>query len=60
MNSATLSHKLSQKKALLIKGVEKAAPKIPESVLGDSTRRWATVLKSVSEVKKQRYPSENA
>ena len=58
MNSATLSHKLSQKKALLI--IEKAVPMIPGV-------RWVVVLinellcwsESTSDVKKWRRPSEN-
>ena len=61
MNSAALSHKLSQKKALLIKVIEKAVPTIPEV-------RWVVVLidellcwsERVSDMEKQRCPSENA
>lgn len=61
MNSTTLSHRLSQKKALLIKVIEKAVPTIPEVcwvvVLIDELLCWSEMM---SDVKEQRCPSENA
>lgn len=54
MNSATLSHKVSQKKALLIWGIEKAVPMIPEVhwvvVLVDGLLCWS---ERTLDVKKQ-------